>query len=75
MTRKVDKLTSSPSMADTAMATTDAHVYSYLQHQKLIDGGCGDVWGGGWGYMLGFRVYERGLYSNNFMGNAMVDLG
>ena len=40
----------------------------FLPHFYL---GCG----GGWGYRLGFRVYERGLYSNNFMGNAMVDLG
>lgn len=31
MTKNVDRLTSSPRKAETAIATTAAHVYSYLQ--------------------------------------------
>ena len=37
MTKKVDKLTKSPKMAETAIATIEAAVYSYLQKLCLFD--------------------------------------
>lgn len=33
MTRKVDRLTRSPKIADTMIATMEAAVYSYLHHR------------------------------------------
>lgn len=35
MTKNVERLTKRPRMADTAIATTEAAVYSYLQVQKI----------------------------------------
>lgn len=36
ITRNVERLTKSPKIAETAIATTDAHVYSYLQTDTIV---------------------------------------
>ena len=47
MTKKVDRLTKSPKIAETAIATTEAAVYSYLQEAVFSTLLLQEYWGQG----------------------------